>query len=111
MSVNGTGKLSFSFSLLSQELITHIYSSFRIILDEAQSIKNKATKSAKAVYELQALTRFAMSGTPMMNNVGELFSLIHFLRIKPYCVQEKFNNVCFERLNMIAYYANTILGL
>ncbi|MCJ1379137.1 hypothetical protein MMC17_002237 [Xylographa soralifera] len=65
---------------------------YRIILDEAQSIKNKATKSAKAVYELQALTRFAMSGTPMMNNVGELFSLIHFLRIKPYCVQEKFNN-------------------
>ncbi|MCJ1401355.1 hypothetical protein MMC11_004567 [Xylographa trunciseda] len=41
---------------------------YRIILDEAQSIKNKATKSAKAVYELQALTRFAMSGTPMMNN-------------------------------------------
>ncbi|MCJ1388555.1 hypothetical protein MMC18_001402 [Xylographa bjoerkii] len=65
---------------------------YRVILDEAQSIKNKATKSAKAVYALQALTRFAMSGTPMMNNVGELFSLIHFLRIKPYCVQEKFNN-------------------
>ncbi|MCJ1420542.1 hypothetical protein MMC32_006899 [Xylographa parallela] len=69
---------------------------YRIILDEAQSIKNKATKSAKAVYELQALTRFAMSGTPMMNNVGELFSLIHFLRIKPYCVQEKFN-IDFKR--------------
>ncbi|MCJ1246954.1 hypothetical protein MMC30_004165 [Trapelia coarctata] len=64
---------------------------FRVILDEAQSIKNKTTKSAKAVFELQALTRFCMSGTPMMNNVGELFSLIHFLRIKPYCEYEKFN--------------------
>ena len=65
----------------------------RVILDEAQSIKNKTTKSAKAVFELEALTRFCMSGTPMMNNVGELFSLIHFLRIKPYCEYEKFNAV------------------
>jgi len=65
----------------------------RVILDEAQSIKNKTTKSAKSVFELQALTRFCMSGTPMMNNVGELFSLIHFLRIKPYCEYEKFNVV------------------
>ncbi|MCJ1476465.1 hypothetical protein MMC13_005131, partial [Lambiella insularis] len=64
---------------------------FRVILDEAQGIKNKTTRSAKAVFELQALTRFCMSGTPMMNNVGELFSLIHFLRIKPYCFQDDFN--------------------
>ena len=65
----------------------------RVILDEAQNIKNRATKSAKAVYELQSLTRFCMSGTPMMNNVGELFSLIHFLQIKPYCEYEKFSVV------------------
>jgi SNF2 family DNA or RNA helicase len=63
---------------------------FRVILDEAQSVKNKATKSAKAVFELQALTRFCMSGTPMMNHVNELFSLVHFLRIKPYCEYERF---------------------
>lgn len=34
-----------------------------------------------------------MSGTPMMNNVGELYSLIHFLRIKPYNESEQFNRV------------------
>jgi SNF2 family DNA or RNA helicase len=34
-----------------------------------------------------------MTGTPMMNNVGELFSLIHFLRIRPYCEYEKFSLV------------------
>ena len=31
----------------------------------------------------------------MMNNIGELFSLIHFLRIKPYCDLHKFNAVGF----------------
>ena len=78
---------------------------YRVILDEAQWIKNKSTKQAQAVSQLQALTRFCMTGTPMskpihsppcpylfpcyspgkllVNNVTELYSLIHFLRIRP----------------------------
>lgn len=64
---------------------------YRVIIDEAQCIKNKHTKAAIGAAQLQALTRFCMSGTPMMNNVGELYSLIHFLRIKPYNQWEKFN--------------------
>ncbi|CAD6571524.1 MAG: hypothetical protein ASARMPRED_004625 [Alectoria sarmentosa] len=63
---------------------------YRVILDEAQWIKNKSTKQAQAVSQLQALTRFCMTGTPMMNNVSELYSLIHFLRIRPYCEPENF---------------------
>lgn len=64
---------------------------YRVIIDEAQCIKNKHTKAAIGAAQLQALTRFCMSGTPMMNNVGELYSLIHFLRIKPYNQWERFN--------------------
>lgn len=64
---------------------------YRVIVDEAQCIKNKHTKAAIGAAQLQALTRFCMSGTPMMNNVGELYSLIHFLRIKPYNQWERFN--------------------
>ncbi|KAK4989618.1 hypothetical protein LTR50_003085 [Elasticomyces elasticus] len=64
---------------------------YRVILDEAQCIKNRSTKTALGAYDLQALSRFCMTGTPMMNNVEELYSLIHFLRIKPYCRWEKFN--------------------
>lgn len=64
---------------------------FRVIIDEAQCIKNKNTKAALGAASLQALTRFCMSGTPMMNNVGELYSLIHFLRIKPYNSAENFS--------------------
>jgi len=57
---------------------------YRVIIDEAQCIKNKDTLSAKAVYLLNAQYRLCMTGTPMMNNVSELFSLINFCRIKPF---------------------------
>ncbi|CAD0115559.1 unnamed protein product [Aureobasidium uvarum] len=57
---------------------------YRIIVDEAQCIKNKTTKTARAAFYLQARSRFCMTGTPMMNSVEELYSLIHFLRIRPY---------------------------
>ncbi|KAI9649193.1 hypothetical protein NHQ30_001761 [Ciborinia camelliae] len=57
---------------------------YRVILDEAQCIKNKSTKAASAACRLHALTRFCLTGTPMMNNITELYSLIKFLRIRPY---------------------------
>lgn len=64
---------------------------YRVIIDEAQCIKNQRTKAALGAAALQSMTRFCMTGTPMMNNVTELYSLIHFLRIKPYNVYENFN--------------------
>ena len=64
---------------------------YRVILDESQCIKNKATKAAIAASHIQSEYRWCMSGTPMQNNVAELYSLIHFLRIKPYNVAEKFS--------------------
>lgn len=63
---------------------------YRVILDEAQCIKNRSTQTAKAAYLLNAKYRFCMTGTPMMNNVDELYSLVHFLRIRPYSSWEKF---------------------
>lgn len=66
---------------------------YRVILDEAQCIKNKSTMAAKAAYHLKSITRICLTGTPMMNNVGELFSLIHFLRIRPYNDYKKFQEV------------------
>ena len=66
---------------------------YRVILDEAQCIKNKSTMAAKAAYHLKSITRLCLTGTPMMNNVGELFSLIHFLRIRPYNDHKKFQAV------------------
>ncbi|KAG9258556.1 SNF2 family N-terminal domain-containing protein [Emericellopsis atlantica] len=70
---------------------------YRIMLDEAQSIKNVKTWAAKAAHELQSEYRWCLTGTPMMNGVRELFSLIQFLRIKPYCEFEEFKKT-FGRL-------------
>jgi hypothetical protein len=50
-----------------------------VILDEAQAIKNASTASAKAVRLLRGEHRLALSGTPIENHVGELWSLFDFL--------------------------------
>ncbi|KAL1837336.1 hypothetical protein VTJ49DRAFT_3979 [Mycothermus thermophilus] len=56
----------------------------RIILDEAQCINNKDTQASRAAHQINATYRWCLTGTPMMNGVSELFSLIRFLRIRPY---------------------------
>lgn len=66
---------------------------YRVIIDEAQCIKNRNTKAALACCTINATYRWCMSGTPMMNCVVELHSLLKFLRIRPYCELEKFNTV------------------
>jgi len=50
-----------------------------VILDEAQAVKNSASESAKAVRLLRGKHRLAMSGTPIENHLGELWSLFDFL--------------------------------
>ena len=50
-----------------------------VILDEAQAIKNSKTESAKAVRLLKGNHRLALSGTPIENHLGELWSLFDFL--------------------------------
>ena len=50
-----------------------------VILDEAQAIKNAKTESAKAVRLLKGSHRLALSGTPIENHLGELWSLFEFL--------------------------------
>ena len=50
-----------------------------LILDEAQNIKNPTSKAAQAARELNAWQRLCLSGTPLENHLGELWSLFHFL--------------------------------
>ncbi len=50
-----------------------------VILDEAQAIKTSTSHSAKAVRLLRAQNRLALSGTPVENHLGELWSLFEFL--------------------------------
>lgn len=64
---------------------------FRIILDEAHSIKNRQSKTAKACYELSAEHRWVLTGTPIVNKLEDLFSLVRFLKVEPW------NNFSFWR--------------
>ena len=50
-----------------------------VVLDEAQYIKNHATKTTRAVKRLRAPLRFALTGTPVENRLSELWSIFDFL--------------------------------
>ncbi len=50
-----------------------------VILDEAQNIKNPETKQAQAARSLQADSRITLTGTPVENHVGDLWSIMEFL--------------------------------
>lgn len=57
---------------------------FRIILDEAHMIKNRRSKSARACYDLKAIHRWVLTGTPIVNRLEDLFSLVRFLKVEPW---------------------------
>jgi SNF2 family DNA or RNA helicase len=50
-----------------------------IVLDEAQAIKNAATKRSQAVMALQGDFRMVATGTPLENHLGELWNLFRFI--------------------------------
>ncbi|WP_298607015.1 DEAD/DEAH box helicase [uncultured Thiothrix sp.] len=50
-----------------------------LILDEAQAIKNAKAKTTQVIYELNARHRLCLTGTPMENHLGELWSMFRFL--------------------------------
>lgn len=55
------------------------YSFYYLILDEAQFIKNARTKTTQIIQQLKAMHRLCLTGTPLENHLGELWSLFHFL--------------------------------
>ncbi|KAF8450980.1 SNF2 family N-terminal domain-containing protein [Boletus edulis BED1] len=56
----------------------------RIVLDEAHNIKERSTNTAKACFELDSNYKWCLSGTPLQNRVGELYSMIRFLGGDPF---------------------------
>src|SRR4029079_2033614 len=50
-----------------------------LVLDEAQAIKNPGAKQTRAINALRARTRLALTGTPVENRLGDLWSIFDFL--------------------------------
>ncbi|KAK9458619.1 SNF2 family N-terminal domain-containing protein [Lipomyces oligophaga] len=64
--------------------VLHSIKYHRVILDEAHNIKDRQSNTAKAAFALNTDRRLCLSGTPLQNRIGELYSLIRFLRLEPY---------------------------
>ncbi|KAF0709610.1 Aste57867_5835 [Aphanomyces stellatus] len=60
----------------------------RVILDEAHYIKDKKCSTARSVFRLKTLYKWCLSGTPLQNRIGELFSLVRFLQVDPFAYYE-----------------------
>ena len=90
--LHGAGRHELSDSVAEHDLVIAPYSLLQrdrerwlqlqwhlVVLDEAQNIKNASTNVAQVVSALQARHRLCLSGTPMENHLGEIWSLFHFL--------------------------------
>ncbi|KAI0270502.1 P-loop containing nucleoside triphosphate hydrolase protein [Gloeopeniophorella convolvens] len=53
---------------------------YRVVLDEAQFIRNRTTRASKVVAQLRAKYRWMLTGTPVTNNLADLYGLIRFGR-------------------------------
>ncbi|KZO93169.1 hypothetical protein CALVIDRAFT_486163 [Calocera viscosa TUFC12733] len=56
----------------------------RVVLDEAHNIKSRLTKAAKACYALKSRTKWCLTGTPIINRLEDLHSLLQFLDFQPW---------------------------
>ncbi len=81
-----------SFALLQRDEVEHQKNAYHLaILDEAQYIKNPRAKVSQAACRLEARHRLCLSGTPMENHLGELWSLTRFLMPGLLGAQDVFN--------------------
>jgi superfamily II DNA or RNA helicase len=88
-----------SYPLLRQDFEFYEKMSFdSLILDEAQAIKNHLTKTAKAVKEIAAAKRFALSGTPIENSLDELWSIFDAILPGFFPNHKTFKNLAQEKI-------------
>ncbi|KAL8806549.1 MAG: hypothetical protein Q9200_004996 [Gallowayella weberi] len=70
--------------LVKENSKIHAIHFHRLILDEAHNIKTRTTGVARACFALKADYKWCLSGTPVQNRIGEFFSLLRFLEVRPF---------------------------
>ncbi len=83
-----------TYALMLRDKAFHEQQTYHfVILDEAQNIKNARSKTSQVIFKLKSRHRLCMTGTPMENHLGELWSLFHFLMPGYLGTQDKFNRL------------------
>uniref|UniRef100_A0A0E0KVL3 Uncharacterized protein n=1 Tax=Oryza punctata TaxID=4537 RepID=A0A0E0KVL3_ORYPU len=72
---------------------------FRVVLDEAQTIKNYNTQVARACCGLRAKRRWCLSGTPIQNTIDDLYSYFRFLKYEPYSAYGSFRSMIKHQIS------------
>lgn len=86
----------------------------RVILDEGHIIRTKSTKQSIAACNLDAERRWILTGTPIMNELNDIYSLIKFLRFTPFDSLEMWNKIFnnqtikFKDNNNLRYLIKTV---
>ncbi|XP_073437165.1 helicase-like transcription factor [Dendrobates tinctorius] len=83
--------------LTSYSTVTHDYGHdsplhkikwLRVVLDEGHTIRNPNAQQTKAVHSLEAVRRWVLTGTPIQNSLKDLWSILSFLKLKPFTERE-----------------------
>uniref|UniRef100_A0A8C5L821 Helicase-like transcription factor n=1 Tax=Jaculus jaculus TaxID=51337 RepID=A0A8C5L821_JACJA len=85
--------------LTTYNILTHDYGTegnsplhsmkwLRVILDEGHAIRNPNAQQTKAALDLEAERRWVLTGTPIQNSLKDLWSLLSFLKLKPFLDRE-----------------------
>ena len=85
-----------SYDLLKRDIEIYKEKNYEfkyIIADEAQYLKNSSTKNAKAIKQIKAKTRYALTGTPIENSLAELWSIFDFIMPGYLFSYRKFKNM------------------
>ncbi|KAG2722109.1 hypothetical protein I3760_02G114900 [Carya illinoinensis] len=79
------GVLTAAYKNDSENSIFHRVSWYRVVLDEAHTIKSWKTQGAQAAFSLSSHCRWCLTGTPIQNNLEDLYGLLCFLHVEPWC--------------------------
>jgi DNA repair protein RAD5 len=72
---------------------------FRVILDEAHTIRNRNTATAKAAFKIKADHKWLVTGTPIQNKIDDLYSLVRFLELDPWSDYFWWNRIITQKFN------------
>ncbi|EMG46691.1 DNA repair protein RAD16 [Candida maltosa Xu316] len=70
--------------LVKEKSALHNLEFYRVILDEAHNIKDRNSNTSRAASHLNTKKRWCLTGTPLQNRIGEMYSLIRYMKLDPF---------------------------